>query len=278
MLIGLRSRKHIPPFDLVRPTSIEECCAWLARPGRTAVLAGGLDLIDRMKTGEVFDTIIAPSAIAELTAVRDSSDEIVVGALTTHADVANNPIVGERLPDLANLWRRIANPRVRWTGTIGGNLVSALPHYDALPALLALGATATVATSASGQRRIALSEPIGRNELLVGIQIPASLRARLLADRSLHPTVAVYLGADVVTNDIAVLRVAVGGAYERAPLVTLPYGRSRQSLGADAAALAQRVVAELPAPMADGLASSNYRRRMIEVLTRRLLIRLGSEP
>lgn len=275
MLTGLRSRKHIAPFDLVRPTSIEECCAWLARPGRTAVMAGGLDLIDRMKCGEVFDTIVALSDIVSLGGVRNDGDAIVVGALTTHAEMSHDAIIAERLPDLAQLWRQIANPRVRGAGTIGGNLVSALPHYDTLPALLALRATATVATSESGPRSVALSEPVGRGELLIDVRVPAS-PMRLLADRSLHPAIAVYLGADVSAVGIGELRVAVGGAYPRAPLVTLPYGRSGQSLGADAASLAQQVVAALPAPHADGLASANYRRRMIEVLTRRLLIRLGS--
>ena len=275
MLTGLRSRKHIAPFDLVRPTSIEECCVWLARPGRTAVMAGGLDLIDRMKTGEVFDTIVTLSGVMGLASVRNDSDAIVVGALTTHEEISCSAIIAERLPDLAQLWRQIANPRVRSAGTIGGNLVSALPHYDALPALLALRAAATVATSESGPRSVALSEPVGRGELLVDVRIPAA-PTRLLAERSLHPAVAVYLGADMSADGISELRVAIGGAYPRAPLVTLPYGRPAQSLGADAASLAQRIVAALPAPHADGLASTGYRRRMIEVLTRRLLIRLGS--
>ena len=62
MLVGLRSRKHIPPFDLVRPASVEEACRALATPGRSVVMAGGLDLIDRLKGGEPVDRIIADYA------------------------------------------------------------------------------------------------------------------------------------------------------------------------------------------------------------------------
>ena len=57
----------------------------------------------------------------------------------------------KHIPDLATLWREIANPRVRHTGTVGGNIMSRQPHYDAMPALMALGATATIADP--GDRR-----------------------------------------------------------------------------------------------------------------------------
>ena len=62
MLTGLRSRKHIAPFDLVRPTSIDACLSWLSRGPRIGLMAGGLDLIDRMKFGQPFDTIVSLSA------------------------------------------------------------------------------------------------------------------------------------------------------------------------------------------------------------------------
>ena len=54
MLTGLRSRKHIAPFDLVRPTSIDACLSWLSRGPRIGLMAGGLDLIDRMKFGQAY--------------------------------------------------------------------------------------------------------------------------------------------------------------------------------------------------------------------------------
>ncbi len=58
MLTGLRSRKHIAPFDLVRPTSIDACLSWMSRGPRIGLMAGGLDLIDRMKFGQPFDTVV----------------------------------------------------------------------------------------------------------------------------------------------------------------------------------------------------------------------------
>jgi carbon-monoxide dehydrogenase medium subunit len=275
VLIGLRSRKHIAPFDLLRPDNIAACLSSLASGKRSVLMAGGLDLIDRMKCGEAYDTVVSLSGIPDLKGLHAEGDTIRVGALTTHAALSRDPSVVERLPDLARLWREIANPRVRHTGTIGGNLMSALPHYDAMPALLALGATASIASLANGTQQIALNELPGDRALLINIAIPTA-GARLVADRSLHPSVAVYVGATIASDRIVTLRVAIGGAFARARTVTLPTQNMPQaSLGTQAAAFARMVTEALPEPLTDGFASAGYRRRMIEVLTRRSLVRLG---
>jgi carbon-monoxide dehydrogenase medium subunit len=275
VLIGLRSRKHIVPFDLVRPDNIAACLARMAEGKRSVLMAGGLDLIDRMKSGEAYDTVVSLSGIPDLKGIHTEGDTIRVGALTTHAALSRDPIIEESLPDLARLWREIANPRVRHTGTVGGNLMSGLPHYDAMPALMALGATATIASPANGTQQVALDELPGSRALLVNIAIPAA-GARLVADRSLHPSVAVYAGATIAAGTIMTLRVAIGGAFARARAVTLPAQNIPQaSLGTQAAAFARMVTDALPEPLTDGFASGGYRRRMIGVLTRRSLVRLG---
>ncbi len=275
MLIGLRSRMHIAPFDLVRPDNIAACLANLAEGKRSVLMAGGIDLIDRMKSGETFDTVVSLSGIPDLNGIREADGAMIVGALTTHATLARDPLIAERLPDLAKVWQQIANPRVRHTGTIGGNLMSALPHYDAMPALMALGATARIATPANGLQSVPLDELPGSQALLVNIVIPVS-GARLVADRSLHPSVSVYAGATIAAGKMKALRVAIGGAFARARVVTLPaQDMPQSSLGTQAEAFARTVADALPEPLTDGFASASYRRRMIEALTRRMLVRLG---
>src|SRR5438132_1424063 len=134
MLVGLRSRKHIPSFDLVRPASVEDACRALAAPGRGVVMAGGLDLIDRLKGGESVDRIVHLAGVREFSGIRRDGDAILIGALTTHAQLAHSAMLADLLPDLPAIWRSIANPRVRFAGTLGGNLMAAMPHYDAGPA------------------------------------------------------------------------------------------------------------------------------------------------
>lgn len=276
MLTGLRSRKHIEAFDLVRPTSIEGCLSCLSEGPRIGLMAGGLDLIDRMKSGETFDTVVALSGIPQLNGIHQSDSAIIVGALTTHATLARDPVVAERLPDLAKLWREIANPRVRHTGTIGGNLMSHCPHYDAMPALMALGATATIAEPTTGMRSVPLDQLPGMQTLLVNIAIPAT-GSRLVADRSLHPSVSVYASAILTAGAITQLHLVFGCAYPRPILVALPVRHLQHTqLGSQAADLAEIATRALPEPLGDGFASARYRRRMLDVLTRRLLVRLGS--
>jgi carbon-monoxide dehydrogenase medium subunit len=261
MLVGLRSRKHIAPFELVRPASLEAARRALSAPGRNLAMAGGIDLIDRLKLGEAVDRVIHLAGVRELHGIRRDGDAVSVGAMTTHADIIGDPVLADVLPDWPEIWRGIGNPRVRHAGTIGGNLMSAMPHYDAGPALLALGAS----------RR--------GDILLERIQIPVAPRQRLLADRSLHPIISLYLGASLESGKIRAARIAVGCCHAQPATAELPVaGIPVTSLGAAAAEIARKAAAGFAEPLSDGLASGSYRRRMIEVLTRRLLIKLGSQP
>jgi len=279
MLVGLRSRKHIAPFDLVRPASLEQACRALSALGRNAVMAGGIDLIDRLKLGETVDRVVHLAGVPELSGIRRDGDAISIGALTTHAEIVGDSLLAGLLPDLPAIWRGLANPRVRHTGTLGGNLMSALPHYDAAPALLALGASAVVANIAGAVEALGLAG-LGRRTgiILERVCIPVKSQ-RLLADRTLHPIISLYLGAEIESRAIRSARVAVGCAYAQPVVIELPLsGVPVSALGSDAAAVARNAAASLAEPISDGLASESYRRRMIEVLTRRLLIKLGSQP
>jgi len=280
MLVGLRSRKHIPSFELVRPANIDEACRALTAPGRNVVMAGGLDLIDRLKGGESVDRIVHLAGVRELSGIRRNGDTIAIGALTTHAQLADSTVLADLLPDFPAIWRTIANPRVRFAGTLGGNLMSAAPHYDAWPALLVLGADAVVFDRSGAPATVELSALRGRDDVVLG-QVcigAASSQRRLLADRSLHPIVSVYLGAEIDNGKVRSARIATGCVHAQAVMsevqvVDTPVA----SLGSDAGELARAAAASLPEPISDGLASGSYRRRMIEVLARRLLIKLGSQ-
>ncbi len=280
MLVGLRSRKHIPAFDLVRPANVEEACRALATPGRNVVMAGGLDLIDRLKAGEPVDRVVHLAGVGELTGICRDGDAITVGALITHAQIADSTMLADLLPNWPAIWRTIGNPRVRFAGTLGGNLMSAAPHYDAWPALLALGADAVVFDRLGAPATVKLSTLRGRDDVVLGqvcIGVASSQR-RLLADRSLHPIVSVYLGADIDNGKVRSARIVAGCAHAQAVMSELQVVDTPvASLGSDAGELARAVAASLPEPISDGLASGFYRRRMIEVLARRLLIKLGSQ-
>jgi carbon-monoxide dehydrogenase medium subunit len=275
MLVALRSRRQIAPFALQRPVTLADAVALHRPPGTSAFLAGGIDLIDRLKHGHAIDRVIRLDGVPGLAEIAGGPDLLRIGALATHAAIADSALVRGTLPDLAALWHSVANPRVRFAGTIGGNVVAGNPDYDGLPALLALGADAEIATEAGIERippdRLAPPGP----KLVTAFVIPDPATCRLYADRSLRPALTVWLGFTFVAGRLTALRLAVGMAHPAPVCIARPIEMRLAELGTEAADIAAALTHALPEPVSDGRASAAYRRRMVGVLTRRILIRAG---
>ena len=242
-------------------------------------MAGGLDLIDAMKSGARYEKIIALNGVTELRAIAREDASVFIGALATHEDIASSEVLASALPDLQTIWRGLANPRIRHAGTIGGNIMAGASHYDAAPVCLALGARARL-IDADGRLHIVDIGEIGSHSgaLLEGVTIPVAPGLRLLGDRSLHPMLSVYLCGAQVGVGWSALRLSIGCCFARPLVMDLPVAAmDAQQLRSAAAQIAQEVARTLPDPMGDALASSPYRRRMIGVLTRRLLTALAGD-
>jgi carbon-monoxide dehydrogenase medium subunit len=255
---------------LHRPVSVAEALALRAEPGTSAFLAGGIDLIDWLKYGHAVDRVIRLDGIAGLADIMTIPEGVRIGAMATHNAIGESAAIRGVLPDLSLLWPAIANPRVRFTGTIGGNVMAGRADYDGLPAMLALGADAVLASGARVGPASCLSAP-----LVTGFVIPQPTTLRLFADRSLRPALTLWLGLSISDGQVTALRAAFGMAHPKPVCVTLPLDLPHAQLGQQAAAIADTVAGLLPEPPTDGKASAAYRRRMAGVLTRRILIRAG---
>jgi len=126
-------------FELLKPMTLSEAIAALAS-GEAQALAGGQTLLPTMKQ-RLADpgTLVSLTAIADLQGVQRETDCLVVGAATTHAEVAR--AVKADLPALAALAGQIGDPAVRNRGTIGGSLANNDPSACYPAAVLGLGAT-----------------------------------------------------------------------------------------------------------------------------------------
>ncbi len=270
-----RSRKLIPEFRLHRPRSAAEAVALKAAVGAGAVfMAGGIDVVNRMKFGVPVTDLIHLGHIDGLDRIEEQDGGLQLGALVTHDRLATSPQVGARLPALVQTWPDVANIRIRCKGTIGGNIMAGDPTYDfALAAMaaearlhfLALDGSTTVFAATRG-----VAEHVG---LLTAITFPSGSTLRLLFDRSLRPIVSLALGLDFAGGRITGGRAAIGCAYPAPMAAKLPFDEPLPpaELARRAAPLAQAVAAGLPEPLGDHHGSSGYRRRMIEVLLRRIL-------
>src|SRR5688572_5316660 len=117
---------RLPKFELARPRSVDEAVALLAEAGPSAVvIAGGTDLVPNLKhelaTPEL---VVSLAGIPELRGIRREDDgTLILGAMTTIAEVAADERVRAQAPVLAQAASLVAGPQLRAMGTLGGNVM-----------------------------------------------------------------------------------------------------------------------------------------------------------
>jgi carbon-monoxide dehydrogenase medium subunit len=172
----------IPRFSLARPRTLDEAWEAFARTGGDgAWIAGGTELLQVMKMGlGRFGTLIDLKSIDDLRGIAiDDAGWLRIGATTTHREIERSPVVHDSLPALAGLETRVANVRVRNTGTLGGNLAFAEPHSDPATFLLACDAELEL-RGPNGSRTVHVGEFVvgplltarEPDEVIVAIGIP----------------------------------------------------------------------------------------------------------
>jgi aerobic carbon-monoxide dehydrogenase medium subunit len=274
-----RSRKLIPEFRLRRPRSAAEAAAAKAESGLGAVfMAGGIDIVNRLKFGAAIAELIHLGGVAGLDTIEEAGSELRLGSLLTHDRLATSPVVRSLVPELAQTWPDVANIRIRCKGTIGGNIMAGDPAYDFALAALAANARLEFLGPDGRTRSVAAGTPGAATDdgLLTTITLPSGASCRLVIDRSLRPIVTLALGLDLKGDEIVAGRAAIGCAYA-APLVTpLPIDALMpHQLAAIAQSVTQATLAQLPEPLGDRHAGAPYRRRMIAVLLHRRLSALA---
>lgn len=129
-------------FTYHRPASVRQAAGLLAKKDEPKLLAGGQTLLPTMKQRLASPAnLIDLGVVAEMKGIARKGRTVVIGAMTTHADVAMSPVVQEAIPALASLADGIGDPHVRNRGTIGGSVANNDPAADYPAACIALGAT-----------------------------------------------------------------------------------------------------------------------------------------
>jgi carbon-monoxide dehydrogenase medium subunit len=274
-----RSRKRIAPFRLHVPASTPAAVALLyERPGAW-VLAGGIDVVNRMKAGAEPEDVVYVGRIDALRRIEQSQGLLHVGATCTHHELATSPTAARALAALPAVWGAIANPRIRFKGTVGGNLMAGEPDYEGPAILAALDAELRFLTP-DGIRTTPCAEYFGSARrdptwLLEAVAVPCGRTIRLDYDRSLKGVAGVVLALTVDGALVVGARAAVTWAYRAPCCADLPLGAPLPlaALSGDAGTLARAWAAAIPEPITNHLASGGYRRRIIEVHLRRALAR-----
>ena len=255
------SAKSLAPFKLYQPGSVAEALAALATVENPVLLAGGTDLVACFNEGLNPLAIVDLARVEELRSIEADSHLLDIGAGVTHGVGCVHAAVRSRVPGFARAWERIANPRIRFRATLGGNLMARRARYEGAMLLTALGASLEFA-SAAGSRSLTVPD------LCAGRAPPQSLLTRIRIEttdllwygyeRSMRPLITLATG--LYRNAGAMrLRCAVATEYLH-PVVlelALPAADLAQ-VAAVARTTAHEAFKQLPASFADPVVTHSY--------------------
>ena len=272
-------------FRYAAPTTVEEALQAVAEGGEDVkIMAGGQSLIPVMRLRLAApETVVDLSKVAELRGVRDEGDAIVLGAMTTHAEVVTDPLVQQFAPLLAEATETVADRQVRHRGTFGGALAHADPAGDLPAVALALDAEFVVA-GPGGRRTVPASEffvdylttALAEGEILVEVRLPKlagewGMRyEKFQRVAQAWSIVAVAAAVRRENGHIAEARIGLtnmGPTPLRASATEAALAGVEASVEAVAAAAAH--AAEGTSPSSDLNAAADYRQHLAQVLTRR---------
>jgi carbon-monoxide dehydrogenase medium subunit len=284
------------PFDYRKASTLGETFSLLDEYGsRAGILAGGTDLMIKIRNRSVHpELLIDLKGVAGLEEIRyDAAIGLRIGALVSIHRLETSPHVRDKFGGIAQAAASLGSYQVRCRATLGGNICNASPAADMVPSLMTLGARVRIAGE-KGERSLPLEEffvapgrtRLQAGEILLEVQIPPA-----------GPVVSRYVKHGIRNAmDLAVVGVAVSlcpspekGRCAEARIALgaagpVPARAPRAEDLLRGAKLDEKIIlraAELAAdgirPITDIRASAEYRREMVQVLTRRVLTEMWME-
>ena len=275
------------PFEYHAPQSLPDALALLDQYGDEAkVLAGGHSLLPMMKLrfaepGHLIDL----GKIAELKGISEVGNAIHIGAMTTENDLIWSELLQNKCPLLVEAARQIADPQVRYKGTIGGDISHGDPGNDHPALMLALDAS-FVLRGKGGERIVAASDffqgmymtALEPSEILAEIRIPTPpagsgyAYAKLKRKTGDYATAATAVLLTMKRDKVQEVSIALTNAGPMAIKATNAEQAIRgKKLDESTIAAAAQQAADEAEPIADLRGDVEYKQAMIGEMTRRAL-------
>lgn len=274
-------------MEYFEPKSLREAVSLLKRYGEGAkVIAGGTDVLVDMKFKEEPLCLVNIKRLPGMSYIREDNGCLRIGALTSIREIETSPVVRQKLPLLWEAAHQFASLQIRNTATIGGNVCRASPSGETLAPLLVLGAIAH-ARFPKGEKKLPLGDfflapgktLLGSKGLLREIEVPVPSKG----SRGAYLKHAVRGAMDIAIVGVAVLVTPDAGG-QKAKDVRIGLGavaptpiRARRAekalrgkvVGRALMEGAARIAASESSPISDQRSSAEYRRWIVEALTRR---------
>ncbi len=279
----------MPKFDYLKPASLEQLIQELSNAKSSGtILAGGTDLLVRIRGGiKSYRVLFDVNEIQELAGIEDKGNYVRIGARTRIREIAESEIITDSVPFLSMAANLLGSPQIRNRATIGGNIMSASPAADTVPALMAGGAKIRLKNS-YGERDVFVSDfmkgpgqtGIREDEALTAIDVPKLGRScrncffkvgrrRALAISVVNLAGWVKKSSDGTVDDLSIVLGAVAPVAFRA-VETEAFLRGKPCTGEilrEAARLAGRECH----PITDIRGTESGRRLLVEAWTYKLL-------
>lgn len=279
-------------FSYHRPASLADAVKLLSDLGDEArPLAGGHSLIPMMKLRLATpEHLIDLAGIGELKGIRRDGDTIVVGAMTTQHELLASDLIASSLPILHETALLIADPQVRYCGTVGGNVANGDPGNDMPALMMTLGATYRL-KGPGGERDVAAAD------YYQGAYFTALEPGEILASVSIHTPPSGHGYAyeklkrkigDYATAAAAVMLTMAGGKVatcaigltnlSETPLLAEDAAQAVIGTALDDASLKKAAAAaiEIMSPAGDGRGPVEYRKHVGGIMVMRALKRAAA--
>jgi carbon-monoxide dehydrogenase medium subunit len=277
------------PFSYHRPASVADAVKLLADLGDDArPLAGGHSLVPMMKLRLATPAhLVDLHGVADLKGIRRDGDTIMIGAMTTQHELLASGEIRQSLPILQEAAALIADPQVRYRGTIGGNVANGDPGND-MPALMIVLGAGFHLSGPNGDREVAASEfyqgayftALEPGEILTSISVPVPAAGHGYAYEKLKRKVGDYAtaaAAVVLTmagGKVATCAIGLTNLHET-PLLASDAANAVVGTSLDAATLRSAATAAeaIMAPAADARGPVEYRKHVGGIMVARALQR-----
>jgi len=277
-------------FGYHRPTSVEEAVNLLAQFGDDGrPLAGGHSLIPMMKLRLAAPAhLVDLAAIANLKDIRADGSDIVIGAMTTQHELIGSELLSTKVPILREASLLIADPQVRYVGTVGGNAANGDPGNDMPAIMMCLGATYHVAGKGKRERRVAARDfykgayvtALEPGEILTAVRVPVPPDGHGFAYEKLKRKVGDYATAAaavvLVMSRGKVANCSIGLTnVADTPLWAREAGRILTGSELEEATVKQAIAAAeaITSPASDARGPARYRTKRAGVMLARALAR-----
>jgi len=279
-------------FELYSAKDSHDAVMLLAKHSATSkvrVIAGGTDLLADLKfSAHSPNVVVDISRAQELKSITVTEDGLVIGALVTHSQIMRSPVMRDLFPALIDAAHTIGAVQTRNLGTLGGNLVTAVPSMDSGPTLMALEASVNI-LGPEGRRNVPLTEfflgprktVLKPDEILAEIVIPkknlgkptAFLKFGLRKGQALAlVNVASSFRVDWDKHTFVEARIGLGAVAPK--VIRAPQAEAfleGRKITPEVMAEAGLVAATDAKPITDFRASAGYRKNLVAVLTKRTL-------